>query len=159
MGRLRVKRPVRRSTWSVRLRSVIEATDAGLTLIELLVVLAILSLFAALAAPQVLRYIGSARSETTKTQIANLVSAVELYYLDVGSYPPQDVGLKALTEAPSQARSWNGPYLKKSGALVDPWGRAYLYRHPSQHGPFEIVSLGRDGQVGGDGEDRDITSW
>lgn len=140
-------------------RCTIEARDAGLTLIELLVVLGILSLFAALAAPQVLRYLGSARSETAKTQIGNLVSAVELYYLDVGSYPPQDAGLKALTEAPAQARAWNGPYLKKSGALVDPWGRPYLYRHPSQHGAFEIVSLGRDGQAGGDGEDHDITSW
>lgn len=137
----------------------IGAPDAGLTLIELLVVLAILSLFAALAAPQVLRYLGSARSETAKAQIANLVSAVELYYIDVGSYPPQDTGLKSLTEAPAQAKGWNGPYLKKTGALSDPWGKPYLYRHPGQNGPFEILSLGRDGQVGGDGEDRDVTSW
>lgn len=137
----------------------VHARDAGLTLVELLVVLAILSLFAALAAPQVLRYLGSARSGTAKTQIANFVSAVELYYLDVGSYPPQDLGLKALVEAPPQAPGWKGPYVKKASALNDPWGRPYVYRQPGQHGAFEILSLGSDGQAGGEGDDQDVTSW
>ncbi len=137
----------------------IRGSEAGLTLVELLVVLAILSLFAALAAPQVLRYLGSARSETAQAQISSLVSAVELYYLDVGEYPSQDVGLKALSEAPTQATGWNGPYLKKSSGILDPWGKPYIYKRPGKQGAFEILTLGRDGQAGGEGEDKDVTSW
>lgn len=136
-----------------------ERFDAGLTLIELLVVLGILALFAGLAAPQVLRYLGSARTEAARTQVSNVVSAVELYYLDLGAYPTPAFGLKALVEAPSQGARWRGPYLKKSTALVDPWGKPYIYRYPGSHGEFDVLSLGKDGQVGGEGEDRDVTSW
>lgn len=133
--------------------------DAGLTLIELLVVLSIIALLAGLAAPQVMRYLGTARSETAKSQVASLVSAVELYYLDMGAYPPQDAGLKVLMEAPAGTQKWSGPYLKKGAALTDPWGKPYAYRVPGRQAPFEIYSLGRDGQEGGTGEDKDITSW
>lgn len=133
--------------------------DCGLTLIELLVVLGILALFAGLAAPQVLRYMGNARSETARAQVSSIVSSVELYYLDVGAYPNSEAGLGALIEAPPQMDKWNGPYLKKAGALNDPWGRPYVYVFPGKHGDFDIMSLGRDGQPGGDGEDRDIHSW
>ncbi len=135
------------------------ATNAGLTLVELLVVLAILALFTSLAVPQVLRYLGSARTETTRTQISSLSSAVELYYLDVGQYPNATDGLDALMQAPQNASRWNGPYLKKTGGLQDPWGKPYVYRFPGKHGDFDILSLGRDGAPGGEGEDRDVTSW
>lgn len=133
--------------------------EAGVTLIELLIVLAILALLAGVAAPQLMKYLGSARAETAKTQISALVSAVELYYIDLGSYPPQDFGLKALIEAPPQQDRWRGPYLKKESGLTDPWGRLYVYRLPGQKTEFEILSYGRDGQPGGAGEDADIGSW
>jgi general secretion pathway protein G len=107
----------------------------------------------------VLRYLGGARTEAARTQVSNVVSAVELYYLDLGAYPPPELGLKALIEAPPQVARWNGPYLKKRTALVDPWGKPYIYQYPGKHGEFDVLSLGRDGQVGGEGEDRDITSW
>lgn len=134
--------------------------DAGYTLIELLVVLGILAMLAGMVAPQVLRYLGTARTETAKTQINSLLSATELYYLDVGSYPAADMGLKALVEAPPQVKRWNGPYLKKSVTnLVDPWGKPYVYQVPGKHGSVDIFSLGRDGQTGGTGEDSDVSSW
>lgn len=137
----------------------IAAKDAGLTLVELLVVLAILALFAGLAVPQVLRYLGSARTSTAKTQISALSSAVELYYLDVGTYPGQDDGLDSLVDAPQNKPSWNGPYLKKRGGLLDPWGNPYLYQYPGDHGDFDILSLGRDKAAGGEGEDQDVVGW
>jgi len=132
--------------------------QAGFTLFELLVVLGILALLATFAAPQVLRYLGKARSETAKIQINALASAVELYALDNGGYPPQQVGLSALMQPPPGAMRWAGPYLKKAEGLVDPWGRPYQYRNPGRNGSFEIFTLGRDNTPGGAGEDQDVTN-
>ena len=133
--------------------------DTGLTLVELLVVLAILALVAGLAAPQVLRYLGSARTEVTKTQINNLVSAVELFYLDVGKYPTNDEGLKALVSPPNNTPKWKGPYLRKAKtALNDAWGNPYLYKISNDRQSFEIISLGQDGRPGGTGANQDISS-
>jgi general secretion pathway protein G len=42
---------------------------------------------------------------------------------------------------------------------ADPWGHDYQYRAPGQHGDFDLLSLGKDGQPGGDGESADIVSW
>jgi general secretion pathway protein G len=131
----------------------------GYTILELLVVMGILAMLAGLAVPQAIRYFSRAKSETAQLQVTNLVSAVEMYYLDMGKYPPQDMGLKALVEAPGGEAKWAGPYIKKADALMDPWGKTYTYRFPGQHGAFDIFSLGRDGQQGGTGEDKDLTSW
>ncbi|MBA4026506.1 MAG: type II secretion system protein GspG [Hyphomicrobium sp.] len=132
--------------------------DAGLTLIELLVVLGILALLATVAGPQVLRYLGKAKSDTAKVQINAIASALELYALDNGGYPAGQAGLAALMQAPGGATRWQGPYLKKAEGLADPWGRPYQYRVPGRAGPFEVFTLGRDNAVGGGGEDQDISS-
>lgn len=131
----------------------------GFTLIELLVVLVILGLIATLAAPQVIKYLGGAKSDAAGLQIERLSGALDLYRLEVGDYPSDDVGLTALMEEPSNVERWNGPYLKKADALNDPWGRPYQYRYPGQNGEFDLFSLGKDGQEGGEGENRDLTSW
>jgi general secretion pathway protein G len=133
--------------------------EAGFTLLEMLVVLAIMGLLAAIVAPQVLKYLGSSRTQTAKVQIQNISSALELYRLDVGRYPTPDEGLKALVVAPSTAPGWNGPYLQKSSALNDPWGQPYLYRFPGQHGEVDVYTLGSDKAEGGTGEARDVGNW
>ncbi len=132
------------------------SAEAGFTLLELLVVLGIVSLLAAIAAPQVLRYLGKARSEAAKAQISAISTALELYALDNGTYPPQQFGLNALVQPPQNIPSWKGPYLKKAEGLLDPWGRPYEYRFPGRKGQIEIFSLGRDNVPGGTGEDQDI---
>lgn len=133
--------------------------EEGFTLIELLVVLGIIALLAALVAPQVIRYLGTARSDTAKAQLKNLESAIELYYLDTGTYPSAESGLQALVAPPTGLASWKGPYLKKKEALFDPWGKPYQYRAPGEHGNVDLFTLGRDGREGGDGEDKDVVSW
>src|SRR5262245_38384430 len=85
--------------------------DEGFTLIELLIVLGILVLLAALVAPQVIHYLGRARTEAAKVQINSIVSALDLYALDVGGYPSQEAGLAALVQAPPNSPRWSGPYL------------------------------------------------
>lgn len=132
--------------------------QSGFTLIELLIVLGILALLAALTAPQVLRYLGKARSETAKIQINSIASALELYALDNGVYPSPQIGLGALMQQPSGASRWSGPYLKKAEGLIDPWGRAYQFRVPGRAGAFEVFTLGRDNAPGGAGEDADVTN-
>jgi general secretion pathway protein G len=131
----------------------------GFTLIELLVVLVILGLLAAFAAPQVLSYLGRAKTDAARAQVQNIAGILDLYRLDVGSYPSQQDGLEALLEEPAGAARWNGPYVKRRDALMDPWGRMYIYRFPGERGAYDLYSLGADGRDGGDGEDQDITSW
>ena len=137
-----------------------QADDAGFTLLELLVVIAILALLAAIVAPQVLRYLGSSRSQAAKVQVENVSTALDNFRLDVGHYPTPDEGLAALVKAPANETNWNGPYLRKDSALNDPWGRKYLYQSPGRHnGDFDVWSFGSDGVEGGTNEAKDVGNW
>ena len=60
----------------------------------------------------------------------------------------------------SGAPNWNGPYWKNATVPKDPWGNEYKYSSPGTHGTaYDIVSLGADGREGGEGPNKDITSW
>ena len=126
------------------------------TLIELLAVIAILGLIAAFAVPQVLKWVSGARSDSARIQIEALGTSIDLYRLEVGSYPPT---LEALVEKPHGAERWNGPYLKKKVIPKDPWGHNYVYRYPGKNGGYDLMSLGADNSEGGEGEQKDIVSW
>ncbi len=130
----------------------------GFTLIELLVVLVILGLLAGLVGPNVLNALGGAKTKTTKVQIKDLEQGLEMYKLDVGSFPTTSQGLNALVQKPGNAEGWNGPYLK-SGVPKDPWKNDYHYKSPGEHGEIDIFSYGQDGSPGGEGEDSDVGSW
>ena len=131
----------------------------GFTLIELLVVLVILGLLAGLVGPQILRYLGSAKSDTARLQIEELGAGLDLYHLEVGRYPNTDEGLAALVEEPTGVRHWNGPYLKKKTVPNDPWGNKYIYVSPGENGVYDLFSLGQDNMEGGENENEDIVSW
>ena len=131
----------------------------GFTLLELLVVLAILGMIAMIAVPQVLNYLERAKADTTRIQIESIGAALDLYRLDVGRYPSEEEGLETLVRRPVDAERWNGPYGKKSESLIDPWGNAYLYRSPGEHGKYDLYSLGADAAEGGEDENQDIVSW
>jgi len=130
----------------------------GFTLIELPVVLTILAMLAALVVPRVFRNLEKAKVNTAKAQIAAFESALGSYRLDVGSFPTTDMGLQALRTRPTGVDNWDGPYVPKDIPL-DPWGHPYVYRCPSEHGDYEIISYGADGREGGEGIDADIVSW
>jgi general secretion pathway protein G len=131
----------------------------GFTLVEILVVITIIALIMSLVGPRVLNYLSDSKVKAAKIQIESLASAVELYYLDTGQYPSSSEGLNSLALRPGSVTGWNGPYLKGNGIPNDPWGHPYLYRTPGQNGPYQISSLGADGQEGGTGSAADIFSW
>jgi general secretion pathway protein G len=130
----------------------------GFTLLELLVVIVIIGLLAAYVGPKYFSQLGKSEVTIAKAQIEAFEKSLDTYRLDVGRYPSTEEGLAALLVAPaSGAAKWNGPYLKKA-VPPDPWGHPFQYRLPGPKGEFEILSLGRDGQPGGSGEDADITN-
>lgn len=130
----------------------------GFTLIELLVVMVIIGLLAALVGPRFIRQEEKAKIKAAKAQIELLGTALDTFRLDVGRYPSTQEGLEALRTKPGGLERWDGPYLKKDLPL-DPWGKAYVYKSPGEHGAFDIVSYGADGAPGGEEDNRDITSW
>lgn len=139
-------------------RALSRAVQAGFTLLELLVVIVIIGLLAAYVGPKYFSQLGKSEVTVAKAQIEAFDKSLDTYRLDVGRYPSAEEGLNALMAAPPSAGAkWNGPYLKK-GVPQDPWGRAYQYRSPGTKGEYEILSLGKDGQPGGTGDNADISS-
>lgn len=130
----------------------------GFTLLELLVVMVIIGLLAAYVGPKYFSQIGKSEVKTVKAQIVGFEKALQQYRLDTGRFPSTEQGLTALQARPANVAKWDGPYLEKA-LPMDPWGRAYVYVSPGEHGDFDISSTGRDGRPGGDGVDADITNW
>jgi len=133
--------------------------ERGFTLVEILVVITIIGLIMALVAPRVLNYLSIAKVKAAAIQIQSLSSTLDLYYLDTGRYPSTSEGLEALVQRPAGVEGWNGPYLKGAFVPKDPWGHPYVYRMPGEHGVYDIISYGSDGQQGGTGAEADVTSW
>ena len=133
--------------------------QTGFTLVELLVVLIILGLVASIAGPNVMKYLGTSKAKTAKLQIKEIESSLELLFLDTGKYPSSASGLKLLIDNEASVAGWNGPYFKIAELPLDPWGNAYIYQAPGEHGVFDLLSLGADNQPGGEGDDEDITNW
>jgi general secretion pathway protein G len=135
-----------------------ERRSRGFTLIELLIVMIILGLLAALVAPRMFGKVGSSKQKAAKAQISLFETALDTYRLDVGKFPTSEQGLEALRKKPSDVDNWDGPYLPKE-IPKDPWGNPYEYRYPGEHGDYDILSYGADGQPGGDDEDADVVNW
>ena len=134
-------------------------SDEGYSLVELLVVLAIIMLLGTIAVPQLLKYLDRAKQDTARAQIQSLTATLDLFKLDIGRYPTQEEGLDALVAAPADLSGWNGPYLKRKDMLLDPWRRTYRYKTPGEHGDYDLSSYGADDREGGDGNNKDVTSW
>lgn len=132
--------------------------EAGVTLIEMMVVLVIIAVVAAMVVPNVIDRPDRARVTVAETDIRAISSALELYRLDNRSYPTTAQGLAALVERPVSAPAppnWaEGGYLTDLPA--DPWGNEYIYISPGRDGAYDLMSLGADGEPGGEGTAADI---
>ena len=136
----------------------IQSPQRGFTLLELLVVMVIIGLLVGYVAPKYFAQIGKSEVKAAKDQIDALGKALDQYRLDTGHYPTTEQGLNVLVVKPADELKWDGPYLAKA-VPVDPWGKPYIYKNPGEHGDYDLLSLGKDGQVGGSGENADITNW
>lgn len=128
----------------------------GFTLLELLVVVAIIGLLAAYVGPKYFGQLGKSEQALAKTQIESFHRALATYRLDVGTFPTTEQGLNALTANPTNSTKWLGPYLSKA-VPMDPWSRPYVYRFPGTRSDYDLLSHGKDGQPGGQGDAADIT--
>jgi general secretion pathway protein G len=131
--------------------------ERGFTLVEIIVVMVMIVLLASLVAPKVFPKLGKGKQSAAKAQIELLGQALDQFKMDSGRYPTAEEGLQALVRNPGIAK-WEGSYLKKS-IPNDPWDRAYQYKVPGEHGDYDLLSCGRDGAPGGEGEDKDVVSW
>jgi general secretion pathway protein G len=132
--------------------------QAGFTLLELLVVMVIIGLLAGYVGPKYFSQIGKSEVKVTRAQIDGLGKALDHFRLDIGRYPSTEEGLAVLITRPTDQPKWDGPYLTKNIPL-DPWGNPYIYKSPGEHGEYDLISNGKDGQPGGEGEAADITNW
>ncbi|MFG6442149.1 type II secretion system major pseudopilin GspG [Roseateles sp. LKC17W] len=130
----------------------------GFTLLELLVVMVIIGLLAGYVGPKFFGQIGKSEVKAARAQIDALQKSLDQYRLDAGRYPSTEQGLAALVAKPADEPKWQGPYLAKV-VPKDPWGHDYQYRAPGEHGEYDLLSFGKDGRAGGEGEDADLTSW
>jgi len=134
---------------------------AGFTLIEVMVVVVILAVLATMVVPRVVDRPDDARIAKAKQDIQSIDSALKLYRLDNQVYPSTNQGLEALIKKPDgepAPRNWReGGYLDR--LPVDPWGNEYQYLSPGEHGPFDLYSLGANGQLGGEGVNAVIGNW
>ena len=120
----------------------------GFSLVEMLVVLALIGMVTALIGPQVVGYLGGAKEDTAKAEIANLETSLDLFKLDVGRYPNDREGLQALVAKPSGVDRWHGPYLQHADVPADPWGHPYVYQTPGHNAAYDLYTRGPDGDRG-----------
>ncbi len=130
----------------------------GFTLLELLVVMVIIGLLASYVGPRYFAQVGKSEIKTARAQIDALDKALDQYRLDVGHFPTTEQNLAALITRPADESRWDGPYLKK-GIPLDPWGHAYVYKQPGDHGDYDLLSYGNDGKAGGNEQATDIGNW
>jgi general secretion pathway protein G len=134
---------------------------SGFTLIEIMVVIIILGILVGLVVPRLMEKPEKARKVKAQMQIESISAALKEYKLDNGDYPTTEQGLEALVEKPSigkiPKKYPEKGYLSK--IPKDPWDNDYVYISPGEHGDFDLISYGSDGEEGGEGKDADIQSW
>ena len=140
----------------VNVKRLDQVTRRMFTLVEMVVVIVIIATLAAVATPMYFNYVKSSRAGAAKMQIGSFEQCIFDYRVHMKTLP---ASLEDLVKNNSGSKRWKGPYLKGGVIPQDPWGNDYVYKKPGDHGEFDIISYGADGQPGGEDEDADIGNW
>jgi general secretion pathway protein G len=130
---------------------------AGFTMVEILVVVVIIAALATLILPRYFSKIGTAKVSIAKQKLAEIEKAVEMFSIEYGRLPA-DLEELVVRPADIPEDKWSQPALKEKD-LLDPWDRPFQYFVPGDHGPYDLMSLGADGETGGEKENADIVNW
>ncbi|GGE42841.1 type II secretion system protein GspG [Marinicauda pacifica] len=136
-------------------------SERGVTLTEMMVVIVIIGLLSTIVVVNVLPLLGGAREDKVRADLATLEGSLTTFYATYGRYPSTDEGLEALVNPPEDDRV-SARYAEEGFIQRlpdDPWGNAYQYLSPGEHGRFDVYSLGADGRPGGEGDNADIGNW
>lgn len=134
---------------------VARAKNRGFTLLEMLAVIVLIGIVGTIVVTQVGKNMQKGKYGAGKAQLIMVGQKIQNYALDNGA-PPKS--LNALVTKPGGDANWLGPYAKPSD-LNDPWGHAFGYRYPGQHGMFDLIFYGQDGKPGGEGFNKDVGNW
>jgi general secretion pathway protein G len=129
--------------------------SGGFTLLEMLAVIVLIGIIGTIVYTQVGKSLDKGKYGAGKAQLTAIDTAIQRYAMDNGSAPPN---LDALVTKPSGASDWLGPYLKAK-QLKDPWGHAFGYKVPGDHGDYDVIFYGHDGRPGGSGMNKDVGNW
>jgi len=133
-------------------RSPSAAHQRGMSLIEIIIVIVLIGAVLAFVGSRVLGGKDRGDYNIAKAQVQTMAGKIESFQMDTGRLP---TSLEELVTQPSDVNGWLGPYAKAT-ELKDPWGHPLEYRAPGEGGPFDLVSLGKDGKPGGTSVDGDI---
>lgn len=134
--------------------------NKAFTLVELMAVLLIVALLAGVAARNFMGQTERAKVTTTRATLRMLHGAVQMFKLDTGRYPSEEMGLQELVEQPADVENWvPGGYLDTTTVPRDAWRNEFVYQlNPESGMPFVIISYGADGRESGEGYDADLWS-
>ena len=132
-------------------------TRSAFTIVEILVVVVIIAVLATMIVPKFFGKVGTTRQSVAIANLKIIESVIDTFCLDYERFPES---LDELIERPADIpeEKWDYPSIKAK-ELLDPWGRRFVYTQPGEHGPYDLYSLGKDGQVGGEKEDADVVNW
>ena len=132
-------------------------SSGAFTIVEIMVVVVIIAALATMIAPKFFGQIGKTKHTVAEQKLKTLESVVDAFYLSYDRLPErlEDVVVRPADIAEEQ---WDVPAIK-SKDLLDPWGNTYIYKMPGEHGMYDLYTLGKDGQPGGEHENADISNW
>jgi general secretion pathway protein G len=131
----------------------------GFTLIEIMVVVVIIALMSTVVIVSTAGRVDEAKIAKVKQDMHSLDTMLTLYRLDNNRYPTTEQGLDALVHKPADPNVTNWKEGGYGKVAKDPWKRPYLYQSPGEHGDYDLMSLGADGEPGGEKSDADIGNW